>query len=211
VRGVERHEDKHPERILGEYIAADSPGEWLAEEIGDYLFGEADEESREDGLEQVFQRVDEERRSFVATQLDPHALTQFVLEVERPGRTLRASFSTIPSPLVLLDACIRIAEVGDRVIVEHSYASGDKVTFSGAWPFGMDWAVRATAPLGESLADGSAEEYLGVSGEEDELDEEWEEILQIRLPRPWRVLGAAGAAVAAGASMLLLWRRGPGR
>jgi hypothetical protein len=207
---VERHEDKHPERILGEYIAADSPGEWLAEEIGDYLFGEADEESREDGLEQVFQRVDEERRSFVATQLDPHALTQFVLEVERPGRTLRASFSTIPSPLVLLDACIRIAEVGDRVIVEHSYASGDKVNFAGAWPFGMDWAVRATAPLGESLIDGTAEEYLGVSADEGEEDDEWEEILQIRVPRPWSIVGAASAAVAALAAVGFFWRRSTG-
>lgn len=166
---MEAHEEKHPERILGEYIAADSPGEWLAEEVGDYLFGEADEEAREDGLEQVFLRVDDERRAFVTTQLDPRDLVQFTLEVEHSGQTMRATFGSIPSPIVLLDACIRIADVGDRVSVMHDYASGDRITFGGNWPFGMDWAVRATAPMGESLLDGSAEENLGVS-EPDELD-----------------------------------------
>ena len=200
---VGQHEGKHPEQILGEYIAADSPGEWLAVEIGDYLFGEVADAEREDGLEQVFQRVDEERRVFVATQLDPRALIQFVLEVERPARTLRATFSAAPSPLVLLDACIRIAEVGDRVIVEHVYASGDRVSFAGVWPFGMDWAVRATAPLGESLADGTAEEYLGIEPEESE----WEDVFEVRVPPARGALGAVAASVAVLATYLLKRRR----
>lgn len=167
MRIVEAHEEKHPERILGEYIAADSPGEWLAEEVGDYLFGGADDESREDGLEQVFLRVDDERRAFVSTQLDPRDLVQFTLEVEHSGQTMRATFGSIPSPVVLLDACIRIADVGDRVTVQHDYASGDRITFGGNWPFGMDWAVRATAPMGESLLDGTAEESLGLQTSDD--------------------------------------------
>ncbi len=161
------NDEKHPERVLGEYIAADSPGEWLASEIGDYLFAEHDESEREDGLEQLFERVDAERRTFVETQLEPTQLVQFSLEVERNGRTMRATFGSIPSPVVLLDACIRIADVGDHVIVEHSYASGDRVTFAGPWPFGMDWAVRATAPLGEALMENNG----GVLALGDDFDE----------------------------------------
>ena len=170
VRLVGNNDEKHPERVLGEYIAADSPGEWLASEVGDYLFGEQDPDEREDGLEQVFERVDAERRNFVSTQLEPSQLVQFSIEVERAGRTMRATFGTIPSPVVLLDACIRIADVGDQVMIEHSYASGDQVTFAGPWPFGMDWAVRATAPMGETLIEESENVEYALLGDGADLD-----------------------------------------
>jgi hypothetical protein len=172
---VGNNDEKHPERVLGEYIAADSPGEWLAGEVGDYLFAEQDEAEREDGLEQVFERVDAERRTFVATQLEPSQLLQFTLEVERAGRTMRATFGAIPSPVVLLDACIRIADVGDNVIIEHTYASGDQVSFAGAWPFGMDWAVRATAPLGEALLEDNVS-LLSFSDDDEDNDDDYTEL-----------------------------------
>lgn len=149
---------KHPEIVLGEYLAADSPGEWLMDEVGGYLFSGSSEDDRLEATDKVFERVDDERREFIGKQLEPDTLVRFSVEVDKNGRTLRASFSEFPTPLILLDMCLRIADPGDEVSIMHTYANGGNVLFEGVWPFGMDWAVRATAPMGKSFYDEEAEE-----------------------------------------------------
>lgn len=149
---------KHPETVLGEYLAADSPGEWLMDEVGGYLFSGSSEDDRMEATDKVFERVDDERREFISKQLEPDTLVRFSVEIDKNGRTLRASFSDFPTPLILLDMCLRIADPGDEVSIMHTYANGGNVLFEGLWPFGMDWAVRATAPMGKSFYDEEAEE-----------------------------------------------------
>ena len=150
--------NKHPEIVLGEYLAADSPGEWLMDEVGEYLFGNSTEDDRDESTDRIFEQIDDDRRAYITTQLNPEQLVQFSLEVAKTGRSLRASFSEAPAPVVLLDMCLRISDPGDEVLITHTYASGAAVVFEGSWPFGMDWAVRATAPMGKSLTGDVAEE-----------------------------------------------------
>jgi hypothetical protein len=160
VEAQDWNQGKDPEMVLGEYLAADSPGEWLVDEVGEYLFPQLDEDDREEGLSRVFDRIDDDRKEFLATQREPGQLVLFSLTVEQTkGTVLRASFSEIPVPVVLLDLCLRVADVGDAVCVEHHYATGDSVEFTSTWPFGMDWAVRATTPLGERLVSGELEAH----------------------------------------------------
>jgi hypothetical protein len=172
--------NKHPEIVLGEYLAADSPGEWLMDEVGEYLFGNATDDDRDESTDRIFEQIDDDRRAYITTQLNPEQLVQFSLEVEKAGRSLRASFSEAPAPVVLLDMCLRISDPGDEITISHTYAGGGTVVFEGAWPFGMDWAVRATAPMGKSFSGDEIDEieeleemvFHNVSSARDDEDDD---------------------------------------
>ena len=126
----------------------------MVDEIGEFLFHDKDETCRENGLEDLFEKVDSERRRFAETHLNPDSLTEFSLEViQRGSVSLQAKYSSMPSPVLLLEMCLKLAEPGDEVIVSHRYASEEGCEFRSVWPFGMDWAVTATNPMAERLRD----------------------------------------------------------
>lgn len=145
---------KPQSQVLSEYLAATTPTHWMFDEVGEYLFGEKPEEEREALLDEVFDRLEEERGRLNSMSLGPEDITEFTLRVEKPGgRCLVTSYPVLPSPVLLLELCLKMSAMGDEVVVEHSYVSGDRCEFKSEWPFGMDWAVRATTPMGETLAD----------------------------------------------------------
>jgi len=154
---------KPQDQVLAEFLGAESPGQWLVEEVGVYLYPDADEEDRENLLDSVFDRVNEERARFTTTHVGSHHLTEFTLEVEKNSKmALGGTYTSLPSPVLLLELCLKLAEPGDEIHVTHRYASSDACTFSAQWPFGMDWAVSAATPMGEILND---------DGEDSEDDE----------------------------------------
>lgn len=163
---------KPQDQVLAEFLAADSPGQWLVEEVGLYLYPDTDDEDRENLIDSVFDRVNEERARFSTTHVGSHHLTEFTLEVEKNAKmTLGGTYTSLPSPVLLLELCLKLAEPGDEVHVTHRYASSDACTFSAQWPFGMDWAVSATAPMGEIL-----NEDLGDLGDDEpdyEITQSW--------------------------------------
>lgn len=149
---------KPQDQVLAEFLAADSPGQWLVEEVGVYLYPDTEDEDRENLIDSVFDRVNEERARFSTTHVGSHHLTEFTLEVEKNAKiTLGGTYTSLPSPVLLLELCLKLAEPGDEVHVTHRYASSDACTFSAQWPFGMDWAVNATTPMGEILNDDSGD------------------------------------------------------
>jgi hypothetical protein len=147
-------------QVLAEYISAESPSHWLADEVGEYLFSDTNDSAarsdvdREDAVSEVFERMDEEKSRLAEYAIEPHALLMCEIEVMKSETHAIASyFSRIVSPVLLLDICVRLCSVGDEVSVIHRYASGDVCDFSATWPFGMDWAVEATTPMGKVLAE----------------------------------------------------------
>ena len=153
-------EIKSQEQVLAEFLAADSPGDWMIHEVGEYLYPESGEQERGDWLDSVFDRVEEERRRFTSTHAGPHQITEFGLEVRKSSKTaLNGTYTSLPSPVLLLELCLKIAAVGDDVTIRHRYASGDVCVFESQWPFGMDWAVTATTPMGEMFQD-EEEDYM---------------------------------------------------
>lgn len=150
---------KPQSQVLSEFLSAATPTHWMFDEVGEYLFGEKPEDEREELLDDLFDRLDEERDRLNTLVLDPLDIVEFQLRVEKPGgRSVRTSYSTIPSPVLLLELCLKMCSMGDEVLIEHVYASGDACGFRSEWPFGMDWAVRSTTPMGETLADEAEEE-----------------------------------------------------
>jgi hypothetical protein len=143
---------KPPAQVLSEYLAATTPMHWMFDEVAEYLFGDKSRDDREDLAEDLFDRLDEERDRFASSALTESDLVDFTLHVQKTGgRVLETSYATIPSPVVLLEMCLKVCEPTDEVHVLHRYASGDVCDFEATWPFGMDWAVRATTPMGETL------------------------------------------------------------
>lgn len=147
-------EIKSQEQVLAEFLAAESPGDWMIHEVGEYLYPETEAPEREDWLDSVFDRVEEERRRFTSTHAGPQQITEFCLEVRKSNNSsLNGTYTSLPSPVLLLELCLKIASVGDDVTISHRYASGDVCVFESQWPFGMDWAVTATTPMGEMFQD----------------------------------------------------------
>lgn len=147
-------------QVLAEYISAESPSHWLADEVGEYLFSDNNDSTtrsdvdREDAISEVFERMDEEKGRLAEYAIEPHALLMCEIEVKKSETHAIASyFSRVVSPVLLLDICVRLCQVGDEVSVIHRYASGDVCDFGATWPFGMDWAVEATTPMGKVLAE----------------------------------------------------------
>lgn len=146
---------KSQSQVLAEYLGASTPGHWLLAEVADYLFGDPDDL---DALEDVIERLDEERPSFASTHLDPAAVSEFTVEVlQRSEVALASRYQSIPSPMLLLDLCLRVAEPGDVVNITHRYGSGLECVFESRWPFGMDWAVRATTCMPQQRDELAAE------------------------------------------------------
>jgi hypothetical protein len=145
---------KPPAQVLSEYLATTTPMHWMFDEVAEYLFGDKEREEREELAEDLFERLDDERDRFAASALQDCDLVDFALRVEKPsGRVLETSYVSIPSPVLLLEMCLKVCEPADEVHVLHRYASGDVCDFEARWPFGMDWAVQATTPMGETLQD----------------------------------------------------------
>jgi hypothetical protein len=143
---------KPPAQVLSEYLAATTPMHWMFDEVAEYLFGDKSREEREELADELFERLDDERDRFAGSALADCDLVDFTLHVQKTaGRVLETSYATIPSPVVLLEMCLKVCEPTDEVHVLHRYASGDVCDFEARWPFGMDWAVRATTPMGETL------------------------------------------------------------
>jgi hypothetical protein len=161
---------KSQEQVLAEFLAADSPGDWMIGEVGEYLYPESGEQERGDWLDSVFDRVEEERRRFTSTHAGPHQITEFGLEVRKSSTAaLNGTYTSLPSPVLLLELCLKIANVGDEVTIRHRYASGDVCVFESQWPFGMDWAVTATTPMGEMFQDEDDEDpyFMGELYDQD--------------------------------------------
>lgn len=147
-------------QVLAEYMSAESPSHWLADEVGEYLFSDNNDSvvrsdvDRDEALSEVFELMDAEKDRLSEYALEPHALLMCEIEVTKSETQALASyFSQIVSPVLLLDICVRLCDVGDEVSVIHRYASGDICDFGATWPFGMDWAVEATTPMGKVLAE----------------------------------------------------------
>ena len=165
----------------------------MVDEIGEYLFPDANEQSRDQSLEEVFDRVEGERRRFLGTHLSPDDLVEFSIEVcKSESVTLQTKYSSAPSPVLLLELCLKLAEPGDEVIVKHRYASGDGCEFRSNWPFGMDWSVIATNPMAERLR----EEVTAVSHSQSR-----------QLRRAGLLVAATGAGVGAIRAVRRLSRR----
>ena len=151
---------KSQEQVLAEFLAAESPGDWMISEVGGYLYPESGEQDRGDWLDSVFDRVEEERRRFTSTHAGPQQITEFGLEVLKSSTSvLNGTYTSLPSPVLLLELCLKIASVGDEVTIRHRYASGDACVFESQWPFGMDWAVAATTPMGAIFQEEEDDEY----------------------------------------------------
>lgn len=172
---------KPQSQILSEFLAASTPTHWMFDEVAEYLFSDKSEEEREELLDELFDRLEDERDVLAVDSFDEFDLVQFTLRVEKAGgRILETSYTTVPSPVLLLEMCLKLCEPGDEVHAMQRYASGDVADFSAPWPFGMEWAVRATTPMGETLAE-SHELPL------EDLP---------RFPQPsWRIGAAAGALI----------------
>lgn len=179
-------------QVLAEYLAASTPGHWMVDEVGEYLFPDGDDVARENGLEDVFDRIDEERRRFSATHIGPSQLTEFSLLVQQRGSTaLEGKYAAFPSPVLLLELCLKLAEPGDQITVTHRYGSGDECRFESAWPFGMDWAVLSTTPMAERLSE-ELDDPHEVDAEPRKPGERW------RLPALLMASAGAGATIASG-------------
>lgn len=111
---------RDPQEILGDYLAADTPAEWLFGEISGYLLEGIDGGERAERLEEFFARLPDERAAYLSRQLLPDHLVQFTLRVTgRDGEVAQMSFSELPSPAVLLELCFKLADVGDQITVRH--------------------------------------------------------------------------------------------
>jgi hypothetical protein len=146
----------------------------MIHEVGEYLYPETEAPEREDWLDSVFDRVEEERRRFTSTHAGPQQITEFCLEVRKSNNSsLNGTYTSLPSPVLLLELCLKIASVGDDVTISHRYASGDVCVFESQWPFGMDWAVTATTPMGEMFQDDDDdhEDYSAPALYDQEADE----------------------------------------
>lgn len=144
---------KPTEQVRAEYRAAPTPLEWLQQEIADYFAADApDAPARATVVDAVRVTAEQSLHEWTSTQLGPSELTEFRFSVhDAAGDETYSVFTSLPSPLALLEAALAECDEGDLVRVQHRYAAGGEAQMEAIWPFGLDEAVRLTRPLGGVL------------------------------------------------------------
>jgi hypothetical protein len=136
--------------VLRAYLNAPSPDSWLTSELRSSL---ADELGDADAVLLVGtarERAGTELEEFLASQVEPHEVISTIVVFARPGGTeeeaLGGVFRSSPSPLALLELATEGCEPLDEVVVTQTFASGQSLTHSHTWPFGLSESVDLLTP-----------------------------------------------------------------
>lgn len=143
-------EDPTPtyDAVLAEYLDAESPEDWLVDEVCGYLFQDVPPTELEDRLDH-FDAVMHAERSEMFADEGPGEddVVLFTVTVDHGADEEYVSFPGCPSAALLLEACVHIAAPGECVRLDVVYGDGTHTRSQLRWPFPMQVAVAVTTPV----------------------------------------------------------------
>lgn len=141
---------KSDRQVLREFMSAPSVEDWVRSEAWDYLVGDLDDSTAaQERFSEAIRNLAPLREEFFACQADTDEILGVLIGIHGRNHPDQVGlFRQLPSPLVLLEMCAAMCEVGDEVVVAHRYGSGHDHWATAIWPFGVDKAADLTAPHG---------------------------------------------------------------
>lgn len=148
--------------MLRAFLSAPSPDAWLSSELAKVLSEGLSDSETNALIEQVRNQAKIEADEFLASMVSPHEVVATVVVFARPGEDESGAtggvFTSTPSATALLEMAANECEALDEVVISHRYASGEEITLSRTWPFGLSGAVDlltpGSAPLAQESEDG---------------------------------------------------------
>lgn len=138
---------------LNSFLSAPSVDAWLEKELLDFFAKDMTDDRAAEFIESIRENARDEVDAFIETQVQPHETIAVILAFARPGEGEEGAtggiFRQAPGPIALLEMAANECEPLDEVIVSHRFASGEEVTISKTWPFGISGAFDLLLPSSE--------------------------------------------------------------
>lgn len=153
--------------MLRAFLSAPSPDAWLTQELAKVLVEGLTETEGKVLIEQVRTQAKIEADEFLSSMVSPHEVVATVVVFARPGEDESGAtggvFTRTPSATALLEMAANECEALDEVVISHRFASGEEITLSRTWPFGLSGAVDLLTPGSAPIPPEPVEEDLNLS------------------------------------------------
>jgi CBS-domain-containing membrane protein len=151
--------DRSKASVTDRFLAADSPADWVIDEIGEFLDGDSDR------VDELLANLDDRSEALNASIIDDNDIIAVEVNVTAAdGTTHTIAFRTLPHPVEVLWTLAAYAEIGDTVTVAHHRLDSVDVA-QLRWPFDLDDAIVITSPdLVGSAVDASYRDVTGHTG-----------------------------------------------
>lgn len=145
--------------ILKAFVSAPSPDAWLSSELKASLAEDMPDNEANDFIAKTRSDAREQADDFLDSEVAPDQVVTVIVVFARPGEDESAAsggiFTRAPSPLALLELAANECQPLDEVVISHRFASGEEITLTQTWPFGLSGAVDlltpGSAPLPEEV------------------------------------------------------------
>jgi hypothetical protein len=131
--------DRSKASVTDRFLAADSPADWVIDEIGEFLDGDSER------VDELLANLDERSEALTASIIDDNDIIAVEVNVTGADGTHTIAFRTLPHPVEVLWTLSSYAEIGDTVTVAHHRLDAVDVA-QLRWPFSLDDAIVITSP-----------------------------------------------------------------
>ena len=164
-----------PDEVLHEYLEADSPEDWLINEVCSYLFESVPSGELDERINAFDEMIAAERDRLLddGPELDDVVLYTVTVShgEDEEDEEEFLSFRSCPSPALLMEACVHMAEPGELVRVDMVYGDASHSTATLVWPFPIQVAVEVTTAMRRELDEDDLAFYEFVASHEGPEDD----------------------------------------